>query len=168
MDLATGRLRLRPLTLADAPAVHRLMSDPAVMAFWDSPPIADPAVTKEFLARMVADADAFYWAIERRQDGAFIGCCDLSDIDPDHRRGDIGFMLGREHWGKGYAFEAMQQVIAHARALGLKRLQARTHLGHARSIRLLERLGFAQEGRLRSYIERDGERRDCLIFGRLI
>jgi RimJ/RimL family protein N-acetyltransferase len=52
-------------------------------------------------------------------------------------------------------------------ALGLERLWARFHAGNEASRRLLERLGFAYEGTLRSHIVRDGERRDCLIYGRL-
>ena len=42
------------------------------------------------------------------------------------------------------------------------------HLGNIRSVRLLEKLGFRHEGLLRGYVDRDGERRDCLMFGLLL
>jgi RimJ/RimL family protein N-acetyltransferase len=59
-------------------------------------------------------------------------------------------------------------VIAYAfDTLGLERLTARVHAGNGRSVRVLERLGFRYEGTLRGHILRDGERRDCLIYGRL-
>jgi ribosomal-protein-alanine N-acetyltransferase len=58
--------------------------------------------------------------------------------------------------------------VAYAAAAGLRKLTARTHLGNRRSDRLLEKLGFAQEGLLRGHIVRDGERRDCRVFGLLL
>jgi RimJ/RimL family protein N-acetyltransferase len=47
-------------------------------------------------------------------------------------------------------------------------LSARTQLGNVRSVKLLERLGFREEGLLRGYVHRDGERRDCQLFGLLL
>ena len=77
-------------------------------------------------------------------------------------------MLGRDAWGHGYAQEAMRTVIAFAAAGGLRKLTARTHLGNRRSDQLLEKLGFTEEGLLRGHILRDGERRDCRVFGLLL
>jgi RimJ/RimL family protein N-acetyltransferase len=51
--------------------------------------------------------------------------------------------------------------------MGLARLWARFHAGNEASRRLLERLGFTYEGTLRRHILRDGERRDCILYGRL-
>jgi ribosomal-protein-alanine N-acetyltransferase len=59
-------------------------------------------------------------------------------------------------------------VLAFAAANGLRRLLARTHLGNRRSEALLEKLGFQEEGLLRGYVLRDGERRDCRLFGLLL
>ncbi|MDB5493730.1 MAG: acetyltransferase, family, partial [Phenylobacterium sp.] len=85
-----------------------------------------------------------------------------------HKRAEVGFMLGRQTWGQGYALEAMRAVIAFAASAGLRRLTARTHLGNRRSESLLEKLGFEAEGRLRGHVLRDGERRDCQLFGLLL
>ena len=49
--------------------------------------------------------------------------------------------------------------------LCLRRLPARVHDGNTASIMLLERLGFAYEGRLRAFIMREGKPRDCLLYG---
>jgi ribosomal-protein-alanine N-acetyltransferase len=62
----------------------------------------------------------------------------------------------------------MRAVVDHAAALGLNRLWARSHAGNERSERLLQRLGFEEEGYLRGHIQRGGERRDCKIFGLLL
>ena len=63
----------------------------------------------------------------------------------------------------------MAAVVDHAaQSMKLRRLTARTHLGNIRSVRLLEKLGFRHEGLLRGYVDREGERRDCLLFGLLL
>ena len=111
---------------------------------------------------------AVYWGLRTLAEGAFVGCCDLAEIDRRPKRGEIGFLLGPDGWDRGYALEAMQSVVAYAAAAGLRKLTARTHLGNRRSELLLEKLGFRQEGLLRGHILRDGERRDCRLFGLLL
>jgi ribosomal-protein-alanine N-acetyltransferase len=172
MILQTQRLTLRLLEMGDAQAMHALMSDAEIMAFWDVPEIDDIGLTRAIMEAQIRDIDlgrALYWAMIRREDDAFVGCCDLSEIDRWHRRAEVGFMVDKPFWRGGYAFEAMEAVIGHAaRGLNLKRLSARTHLGNTRSVQLLMRLGFEREGLLRGYIDRAGERRDCLVFGLLL
>ena len=172
MILNTERLVMRPLNPGDARAVHLMMRDAEVMAYWDVGKIEDPAVTGDIVQRQLEEMEkdrGFYWAMERVGDRRFVGVCDLSEIDKRHARAEVGFMVGRANWGDGYTFEAMHAVISHAAlALRLRRLEARTHIGNVRSIRLLERLGFRREGLMRGYVERDGERRDCLLFGLLL
>jgi ribosomal-protein-alanine N-acetyltransferase len=172
MILKTERLNLRPLEAEDAAAIHLMMSDAEVMAFWDSEVIDDPALTLDIVERHLDEVgrdEARYWTLQLAADGGFLGLCDLSEIDRRHSRADVGFMVARRYWGGGYTFEAMHAVIGHAaQGLRLKRLQARTHLGNVRSMRLLDRLGFKREGLLRGYVERDGERRDCVLFGLLL
>jgi ribosomal-protein-alanine N-acetyltransferase len=169
--LETERLRLNPLVETDAQALFPIMSDPEVMAHWDIAETDDPELVAAIIHSQVTDmaaGKAIYWAMRRLADGEFLGCCDLSDIDRWHRRAEVGFLLGRGAWGQGYALEAMRAVIAHAAGLGVRRLSARTHLGNRRSEALLERLGFRAEGLLRGHVLRDGERRDCRLFGLLI
>lgn len=169
--LETERLRLSPLTTADAALLYPIMGDPEVMAYWDVSEIDDPDVVARIVDSQVEAMDAgraMYWIMRGLADGRFLGSCDLSDIDRWHRRAEVGFMLGRDAWGQGYGLEAMQAVVSFGAANGLRRLTARTHLGNRRSETLLEKLGFAEEGLLRGHILRDGERRDCRVFGLLL
>lgn len=169
--LETERLRLEPLVAADAEQVFPLMDDPEVMAYWDSPEIDDPDLVAQIVAGQVADmaaGKALYWTMRTLGDGEFIGCCGVSEIDRRHKRAEVDFMLGRDAWGRGYALEAMRAVIAYAAADGLRKLAARTHLGNRRSEVLLEKLGFTEEGLLRGHILKDGDRRDCQLYGLLL
>ncbi|WP_312164211.1 GNAT family N-acetyltransferase [Phenylobacterium sp.] len=170
MILETERLSLRPLAVADAELLFPILSDPEVMAHWDIPEVDDPDLVRAIVEGQVAEAQAgkaAHWTIRTLGD-EFLGACDLSDIDRWHKRAEIGFLLGRGAWGQGYALEAMRSVVSHAATMGLRRLSARTHLGNLRSDTLLEKLGFQEEGLLRGHILRDGEHRDCRLFGLLL
>jgi ribosomal-protein-alanine N-acetyltransferase len=169
--LETPRMRLTPLVAEDAGLIFPLMADAEVMAFWDVGEIDDPDVIERLVQGQVeemADGRALYWTLRSLADGQFLGTCDLSEIDRRHKRAEVGFMLSRDAWGQGYASEAMQSVLSFAATQGHRRLLARTHLGNRRSEALLSKLGFAEEGMLRGHVLRDGERRDCHLFGLLL
>jgi len=169
--LETERMRLAPLAAEDARQIFPLMADAEVMAFWDMGETDDPDVIAALVEGQVeemASGRAIYWALRTLAESHFLGTCDLSEIDRRHHRAEVGFMLGREAWGQGYALEAVQAVLAYAAGSGVRRLLARTHLGNRRSEVLLEKLGFAEEGMLRGHILRDGERRDCRLYGLLL
>jgi ribosomal-protein-alanine N-acetyltransferase len=171
MFLETGRLRLAPLLRPDAELIFPLMNDAEVMAHWDTVEIDDPDVVEAIVAAQVADTEAgkaFYWSMRSLADQDFLGVCDLSEFDRWHHRAEIGFMLKPAAWGQGYAREAMVAVIAFAAELNIHRLAARTHVGNHRSETLLQHLGFEDEGMLRGYVLRDGERRDCRLWGLLL
>lgn len=169
--LETERLRLEPLSIGDSALLFPMMADSQVMAFWDIAEIADPDVVTQMVENQVdemANGRGYFWAIRTLADGAFVGACDLSAIERRHRRAEVSFMLDRESWGNGYAQEAMTAVTAYAATIGLRRLSARTQLGNRRSDNLLQKLGFKEEGMLKGHVERDGERRDCRLFGLLL
>jgi ribosomal-protein-alanine N-acetyltransferase len=169
--LETERLRLAPLTSSDADHLFPIMGDPEVMAYWDVAEVDDPDLVARIVQSQVdamTDGRALHWAMRTLETDAFLGACDLSEIDGWHRRAEVGFMLGRDAWGRGYALEAMRTVVAFAAANGVRKLTARTHVGNRRSESLLEKLGFIEEGLLRGHILKDGERRDCRLFGLLL
>jgi len=168
MILETERLTLAPLTRADAPLVYPFLSDPEVMAHWDHDALEEPEEVEACVAAQVEameNGQAHYWALRHSQTGDFLGCCELVDIDPRHHTAELRFVLARDRWRQGYALEAVSAVLAHAASIGLKRLNARTHVGDNRAEGLLKRLGFIEEGYQKGHIHREGERRDCRLFG---
>lgn len=171
MILETERLTLTPLKASDAPLVYPFLSDPEVMAHWDQAPIEDPDEVEACVIAQVAEMEAgkaYYWAVRQSLSGDFLGYCELVDIDQRHHRAELRFIIAREGWGQGHGLEAVRALLAHAASQGLKRLIARTHVGDSRAERLLERLGFAEEGYLKGHVQREGERRDCRLFGLLL
>lgn len=169
-SLLTSRLLLHELTLDDAGDLFAVRGDPEVMAYWDWPPDPSPGVTRTLVAAMIQEVShghANYWTLRLRSDHAFVGLCDLSDIQANDSA-DLGFMLARRYWGQGLAREAVATILEFARQLGLKSVSARVHEGNERSVRLLERSGFVATQPSPHLEIRPGVFRDCCEFVRLL
>ena len=84
------------------------------------------------------------------------------------RSAHLGYWIDRAVAGRGLATQAVALVCDHAfGAVGLHRVQADIRPENVRSQRLVERLGFTQEGRLRRYLDIDGDWRDHLGYALL-
>lgn len=80
----------------------------------------------------------------------------------------IGYWLGEPHWGQGIATDAVRGFSdwAFEHFAHLVRLEAEVFEGNDGSVRVLEKAGFAFEGRQRMAIEKMGDVRDLLVFVR--
>ncbi|QCW52684.1 GNAT family N-acetyltransferase [Nocardioides dongxiaopingii] len=169
--LLTARLRLRPITDADAGVLLALHGDAHVLRYWDSPPWTDGARAQRFVAacrELAAEGTGARLALERTTDGAFLGWCGLTRFDPQHRSASLGYCLGAAAWGHGYATEAAGAVLGWAfETLDLNRVQAETDTRNLASARVLEKLGFRREGTLREDCVVDGDVSDSWVFGLL-
>lgn len=88
-------------------------------------------------------------------------------LQPDvgHRSAEIGYWLGEECWGRGIATEALMAVTEHAFAnYDLCRLFAHVFEWNSASARVLEKAGYAFEGRLRKSVTKDGQTIDQLMY----
>ena len=80
----------------------------------------------------------------------------------------IGYWMGERHAGQGHMFGALKLAIPYIfSSLQLHRIEAACIPDNTRSIRLLEKAGFQQEGYLREYLKRHGEWRDHVMFSLL-
>ena len=85
------------------------------------------------------------------------------------RSGYLGYWIDRSVAGRGMASLAVALVCDHAfGAVGLHRVQADIRPENGPSRRLVERLGFQQEGLLRRYLDIDGDWRDHLAYGLVV
>ena len=106
----------------------------------------------------------FDLAIERQADGVVMGMLTL--VRREHGLAEIGYALGIDFRGRGYATEAAGGLIEYAFSeLGLHRVQAETSSDNPDSYRVMERLGMQQEGRLREAVSCDGKWLDTLYYG---
>ncbi len=169
--LAAPRVCLRRLGEGDVGALFAVFSHPQVMRYWSRPPFAsedDARILLESIERGARDGTLLQWGIARRGDDRVIGTCTLAGICHENGRAEVGFALGREHWGRRYASEALGVLLDHAfGALGLHRIEADVDPRNTPSLRTLERLGFLREGYLRQRWAVGGERQDSVLLGLL-
>jgi [ribosomal protein S5]-alanine N-acetyltransferase len=165
------RVSLRWLERADVPALHQVFSNPDVMLYWSRPPFVDESealALLEQIHRLFAERSLFQWGVVRNDDDRVIGTCTLSHLDARNLRAELGYALGRAHWGQGLMGEALPLVLQYAfGTLGLRRLEADVDPRNENSIRSLARLGFQREGLLRERWFVAGEVQDSALYGLL-
>ena len=143
--ITTDRLTLRPYKDADLAPFAALNADPEVMEF-----LGGFGLSREESDEIAAGANASFAsdgygkiAVERREDGEFLGFCGLSREIwyPDDL--EIGWRLARAHWGHGYATESARAWLAYAfDSLGVPRVIAIGDSPNLRSIAVMEKIGL--------------------------
>jgi len=166
--LDTERLRLRPVAPADAPAITPLVSDWEVARQTGRIPHPYPEGGAEKWIAGVRTCQAYglalALAIERKEDGRLIGCITL-ETDPSGKPPALGYWLGREWWGRGYATEAAAALADLAlSALGVERIEALVFPGNPASVRVLEKAGFRRAGRGTHPAPARGGEKEVLLF----
>lgn len=165
------RVTLRPLADKDAGCLFEIYSDPEVMRYWGSVAMKHPREARDFLAEVREDLrlrKCIQWGIARRTDDRIVGTLAIFTLDVVARKGEIGFALGRAHWGKGYMREALQAALAYGFGeMGLRRVEADVDPRNLASIRLLEAVGFRSEGYLRERWLVGDETEDSVFYGLL-
>lgn len=146
--ITTERLILRLPEDRDLPALRAMFADPEVMA--DLGPVKDDEGTAAALAKH----DSFrheglgFWLVERREDGAMVGFCGLKRGDahnPIAGEVEAGWIIDKPHWRQGYAFEAMEAVLAWGWAnTDAPRIVAITSAVNIKSQKLMERLNMVR------------------------
>ena len=107
---STERLVLRDLEERDAASIHLLNSDPEVLKHVHDVPFSDVDAARAWILNVPKQLPLGIgrWAIETK-DGTWIGRCSLRR----YADGEVlmGYRLLREHWGKGYASEAVAAML---------------------------------------------------------
>ncbi|TLG78012.1 GNAT family protein [Methylocystis sp. B8] len=120
-------------------------------------------------AEEMARDEAYSFFIFREEDDALMGGLSFGHV----RRGvsqaaTLGYWMGESYAGKGYMTRAVRAACAYAfEKRGFHRIEAACLPTNEPSKRLLERVGFKQEGYARSYLNINGQWRDHLLYALL-
>ncbi len=150
------RLTIRPLTEADDAAIVKLFSDERSLETWFRPPYTSIQQAQEYRGTLQTGFERrtlFVWGIFASADGSgegpLAGVGILTRWSALHRRIDLGYYLASDHWGRGYATEAVGVMLRFAYdSLGVHRVEAEVVPGNDASVRVLERAGFRHEATL--------------------
>lgn len=147
--IETPRLILRGWRADDLDPWVAMNADPEVMRFF--PAIQTREESQAMMARNQAHIDQHgfgLWAVERREDGAFLGFTGLAvlkDINPLFPGVEAGWRLAAHAWGQGYASEAATAAIEDGfRRCGLDRIVAFTAVPNLPSQAVMRRIGMTR------------------------
>lgn len=144
--LTTERLTLRPYIETDFDAFAQLHNDPKLKANTHAKPLNRLQARDLFDAyRSAADKDGFgMFNVMRRNDGVPLGECGVWYRN-DAAAYTLRYTIRSSFWGQGYSAEAVRAVLADVfENRDLKSVQAIAMHHNARSVRVLERVGFCQ------------------------
>jgi [ribosomal protein S5]-alanine N-acetyltransferase len=162
-------VRLRPLAPSDYPSVFAWYNDPDVVAPYDrfSMDSYDGFVRSVESAADDPRSLAPRWAVEGRAEGELLGVVGHYLAHPVLEYLDVWYVLGhRSARGRGYGREAVGLLVDHLfRSTSVERVGATCDVDNVPSYRLLEALGFRQEGTLRSALFHHGRWHDVRVYG---
>lgn len=151
MNIETARLILRPWEEADAAELYTYAKDPEIGPIAGWPPHTSVEQSRQII-RDVFSAPETY-AVVSKETGKPIGCVGLLFGENGTRplsenEAELGYWIGKPHWGRGYIPEASRALIRHGfENLGIERFWCVCDDANAKSKRVMEKCGFAFDHR---------------------
>ena len=151
--LKTDRLSLLPLHESDIGFMRELMARPESYYYDSDSAKTNDEIAKECLrycerSKELPDEGAIRWIVKSKD--VSVGEVHVQCNWEPTREWEIGWHFLPEHWGQGFATEAVKAVIGHVFTnFRINRLAAFLNADNQRSAALAERVGMIREGRLR-------------------
>ena len=142
MKLTTNRCLIRPLTPADAEALHAVLSDEAVMRYLEPPFSVEQ--TESFIREAGICQPPLVHALVWKETGAVIGHVIFHAYEADSC--EIGWVLAKTHWNKGIASEVTERLITAAWDAGSQSCVIECDPRQTASARIAQKYGFLPDG----------------------
>jgi RimJ/RimL family protein N-acetyltransferase len=169
IEIITKRLLLRSIKLDNADAIFKYRSDPIINQYqeWIPKTIDD---VFDFINNRVTQTfdiiDTWYqFVIIIKEKDELIGDIGIHFLDSEKKQVEIGCTLDKNYQGKGYATEALKEMINYLfNELNKHRIVGSIDPRNLKSIELVERLGFRKEAHFKESILIHGEWVDDLVY----
>ena len=111
--------------------------------------------------------DSYTFGLVEKESGDFVGAMGLHP-EPRHHLAEIGYWIGKPHWGKGYATQALGLIIRFAfEEVGLNRVQARHFTSNPASGRVMQKANMQYEGTSRQAMVHRDVYKDTVLYAML-
>ncbi|WP_046214358.1 GNAT family N-acetyltransferase [Paenibacillus wulumuqiensis] len=166
--LETERLLLRPVTKEDREDMYLYGADSELTRYvtWHTyQTIEDADTFIEYLLDRYEQGQVAPWAIQDKESGRMIGTAGFVNWNITQFRAEVGYVLARPYWNRGYMTEAMEAILQFGcEQMKLMRIEARCMTGNIGSTRVLEKLGMQYEGLLRKHLYAKGKFHDVQLY----
>ena len=169
--IESNRLLIRLVEETDLADLLAINGDDEVTRYlpyatWQS--LSDGQAWFKRMAALNATGTGLQFVAVEKSTGRVVATCLLFRYDEQSARAELGYVLGRAHWGRGFMHEALSALITYAFDFyALRRLEAEVDPANDPSNRLLQKLGFTREGLLRQRWFDKGSVHDTNIYGLL-
>ncbi|WP_408959665.1 GNAT family N-acetyltransferase [Natrinema sp. 74] len=164
--LEADRVTLRPIEEADLEFLQAQINDPRIWRLIGRSRPMNREQEREFFDDVVCGDENVSLLIV--DESTAIGTIALNRIDLEAQKAELGYWVATDHHERGYGSEAAERVVRYAfDQLGLHRIEARVFELNEPSRRLLESVGFTQEGVHRDVAFIDGAYQDAYWYGLL-
>ena len=148
ITLETERLVLRMWREDDFEQYARICADPEVMRYLGGKPYSCLEAWRN-MAYLIGHWQLRgygHWAVEEKASGRLMGR--MGFLNPEGWPGfEVGWTLGREHWGRGYASEGARRMLEYAFGeMGRDHVISLIHPENRASIKVAEKMGEKVEG----------------------
>ncbi|MHA1648003.1 MAG: GNAT family N-acetyltransferase [Promethearchaeota archaeon] len=167
--ITTKRLIIRPLKESDMIFFERHYSNPLIQKY-TLLHFRNQDEIRDFYLRGcdLTKSDQFRLLLVLKEMNQEIGSVVFEHWDKHHNSSEIGYDLAPEFWGKGLMIEALNSILDFVFSeMMVNRLEATTNPTNHRSIKLLKKIGFTQEGILLQKYYFNGSYHDELLFSLL-
>ncbi|MFD1737816.1 GNAT family N-acetyltransferase [Bacillus salitolerans] len=168
MNLETERILLRPLQAEDSNRIDELAGEYDVAKTTLTIPHPYPkGSAKDFIEKVNEAGDLVIFAIVLKDSNSLIGIINIK-ITESHKRGELGYWVGKPYWSHGYGTEAAKAMLALGfETIELNKIYAQAFSTNPGSWRIMEKIGLKHEGVLRQHVARFGEYHDLSQYGLL-
>lgn len=161
-------IRRRPARPQDASILKRWRSESSVRLHQPLSDLSISQLRSDVANQRIADlyrsrGEKFQWIV--LVDGEAAGWITLLVSNWEHGLGEVGYALASDYQRRGVMVEALSDLLDELfDRTTLERVEARCAIGNLASQKVLERIGFEREGRLRGYFKLRGERVDNYLY----
>jgi [ribosomal protein S5]-alanine N-acetyltransferase len=149
-ELETDRLILKNISLVDRDFIFEQFSNDQVNEYlYDAEPLTDISGADDIIEfyTQPEPRGQHRWIISRKMDQLKVGTCGFHCLDESKGEVEIGFDLYGTYWGKGYAREAVGEIISFAKKrMMIKQIKAIIFVNNIRSVKVVEYFGFKKTG----------------------
>jgi len=169
--LETDRFVLREIKQEDSSDIFHYFSLDEVTKFYDVESFTSVEQAEELIQRWndrFKKEQAIRWGITLKSENKVIGTCGFHGWAKNHYKAHIGYELAPEYWGQGYMTEVVKKIIEFGfNHLALNRIEAYVEPKNTGSRKLLENIGFREEGILKEHYYWKNQFVDTVIYALL-
>jgi [ribosomal protein S5]-alanine N-acetyltransferase len=161
----------KALSTDDVHEIHSYASDEDVSLFIGWPLMNTLNETRSYIDVMLKrelEGTHYYASIIQKTTEAIVGTAMIFNFDHEANKAEIGYVLHKDYWGKGYGTESVALMNNFAfKTLNLHKIYANVVDENIGSARILEKNKFVLEGRLRDHYFIEDKYYDALVYGKI-